>query len=125
MKKLQELNINVNRLMELQDGVFDGLESLRRLYIRGNVITTLQPTVFANLPRPLRHEVGYNPLQCDPCYVRRRWQVPLYCKLSVQMEPLGIARNCSGTAKMASRLLGFCFCLLFFYSKISQLFNKE
>ena len=65
LKRLLRLDLSGNRLVQLQDGIFDGLYSLKEISLLGNMFTTLPDTPFENLPRPLLLLLSFNPMQCD------------------------------------------------------------
>ena len=57
LRNLRNIHLNDNLLTALQDGVFDGLKSLRYLYLGGNPISDIGLRVFSNRSnlRNLRH----------------------------------------------------------------------
>ena len=73
LTSLFDLELGSNKIMSLQPGTFRGLTSLSDIGLDGNDIQTLDCNVLAELPRPLKLDIGNNPLQCNQelCWLER------------------------------------------------------
>ena len=64
LENLESLMIFENEVESLKPRVFSGLSALTKLWL-SNKLTTLDSSIFEDLPRPLQLEVDGNALECN------------------------------------------------------------
>ena len=70
---LREIDLDDNLITEINNGTFNSLEQLSKVWLYNNKLTTLPHNAFSGLPRPMELTLGGNPLECssDLCWMKQ------------------------------------------------------